>query len=287
MDTLETPFDRHAARVNQIGYHNHRVNTHSDIISDGIVQDLRTTCATLKDDLDALRVGYWRNKKNPWGRKRNTDLVVAEPLTDAVPQGKAPLAEEAWRGAAAFKKVELAPEKIRIVVEHKSIMTAHRNLSARHDDLNNLAQEAAGSPNVIVGATVMVGTAPRMLNVPDGIKKLYKSKPGRFERDVVSRMKKHNPLLWEKFKDFVSPNQPEHIAHSFHVLMSTVVKRRSPGNRNAVGYDAFLVVPVFYDNVNVARVVRDNPYGIDVDQEYRKFIERISDDYAKLYGPKE
>lgn len=285
MEPLETPFDRHAARVNQIGYHNHRVNTHSDIISDGIVQDLRTGCPVLKRDLDSLRIGYWRNKKNPWGRKRNTDLVVAQPVAGAIPQGRLPPAEEVWRGAAAFRKVEPDLDRIRIVVEHKSILTAHRNLSARHDDLNNLAQEAARSPNVIVGATVMVGTAPRMLNVPDGVKKLYKSKPDRFERDVVSRMKKHDPRLWEKFKEFVSTNQPEHIAHSFHVLMSTVVKRRPSDNRKAVGYDAFLVVPVFYDNVNEARVVRDNPYGIDVDGEYHKFIQRIADDYTRLYGP--
>ena len=282
---MDTPFDRHALRVNQVGYHNHRVNTHSDIISDGIVQDLRAICTLLKEDLDTLRIGYWKNKNNPWGRKRNTDLVVAEPLAGSIPRAKAPPLGDAWRGAAAFRKAEPNLDKIRIVVEHKSILTAHRNLSARHDDLNNLAQEAAGSPNVVVGATVMVGTAPRVLNIPDGVKKLYKSKPGRFEREVVSRMKKHDPHLWDKFKDFVSPNQPEHIARSFHLLMSTVVRRRSADHRNTVGYDAFLIVPVFYDNVNEARVVRDNPYGIDVDREYRAFIQRIADDYTKLYGP--
>lgn len=284
MKHLETPFDQHAKRVNQIGYHNHRVNTHSDIISDGIVQDLRVTCEVLKDDLDSLLVGYWRNRKNPWGRKRNTDLVVAEPIAGAISPGDTPPAKEAWRGAAAFRKVDPDLNKIRMVVEHKSIMTAHRNLSARHDDLNNLAQEAAKSPNVIVGATVMVGTAPKVLNVPDGVKKLFKSDPAKFERKVVSRMKKHDPRLWSDFKEFVSLNQPSHIVNSFHVLLSTVVKRRSPDNRNVEGYDAFLVVPVFYDNVNKARVVRDNPYGIDVDKEYRRFIQRIADDYKQLYG---
>jgi len=38
--TARTPFDAHAAKVNTDGYHNHRVNIHSDTVSEVIVKDL-------------------------------------------------------------------------------------------------------------------------------------------------------------------------------------------------------------------------------------------------------
>ena len=53
---MNTPFDAVIAAVTAARYHNHRLETHSDIVSDGIVADLREQCATFRGDLENGRV---------------------------------------------------------------------------------------------------------------------------------------------------------------------------------------------------------------------------------------
>ena len=150
--SMVIPFDLHAKRANDVGYHNHRQNSHSDIISEGIFADIRTESTLIRDEIDKGVVNFWTNTCIPWGRGRNTDFVIAEPkIIDG--------------------KTTVDSEKVRMIIEHKSVVTAHRNRDARHDDLNNLYQEAAKDERVIIGATVMIGMNLRYLNIPDSIKK--------------------------------------------------------------------------------------------------------------------
>jgi len=187
------------------------------------------------------------------------------------------------------------PDKIRIISEHKSVITAHRNRSARHDDLNNLYQDTSNTSElVIVTATVMVGIAERYLNVSDQIKRRYQknvtTRSGktkkvldaeRFNDEVLSRLRAHDQNLWKDFSDDVSYNTTRDINATFELFRTLPV--RPLNARNKPGYDAFLIVPVHYDNVNPARVARDNPFGIDIERDYQAFIQRIINIYEMLW----
>lgn len=174
---MVTPFDEHAKRANEDGYHNQRVNTHSDLVSLGIIRDLYQNCEALRVDLDSGEVGFWINRPNPWGRKRNTDFLIAKPLAGSIQAKKRPriLGQLGAAGIGAHPD----PQAVRVIGEHKSIVTAHRNRSARHDDLDHLYQDGnAKSPDTILFATVMIGTAPWYLNVADGVKNFFARRPG-------------------------------------------------------------------------------------------------------------
>ena len=45
------------------------------------------------------------------------------------------------------------------------------------------------------------------------------------------------------------------------------------------GFDCLLVVPVYIDNVNPPRVDRENTLGLDVDEEYARFLDAIRRGY--------
>lgn len=303
----KTPFDKHAARAEAEGYHNHRVNTHSDLISEGIMEDLYAACPALRIDLDMGTVGFWANRRNPWGRKRNTDLIVAKPLAaparriDRTPS-EAPRWALGVKGAAALG---LAPDpsQVRIVGEHKSIVTAHRNRSARHDDLDHLYQDAnAKSPGTIVCATIMIGTAPWYLNVADGVKGFYDVwdrdangirrrkifREADFDREVMPRLRRHDETLMDDYISAVSENTERDVEASFE-LFRDEIPVRPRGDRTKPGFDAFLVVPVHYDNIHPPHVSRDSAiarrFGIDVDAQYGEFIDRLAEAYTTTFSP--
>ncbi|MCA1814541.1 MAG: hypothetical protein LC624_11425 [Halobacteriales archaeon] len=285
-----TPFDDHAARADANGFHNHRDNSHSDLISDGITRDLRAMCEPLRRHLDEGVVGAWKNQPNPWGRKRNTDLVVAEPAARV----GVPIGPTAWRGAASVRGLRPDSARIRVVVEHKSVITAHRNRSARHDDLNNLWQEAAQESHAVIAATVMIGLAPKVLNVPDRIMPRYYAQTEmngrvarrfdaeRFEREVLSRIHAHDAKLWSDFPEAVSYNTPQDIETTIAKFATLPIR---PVTRATPGLDALLLVPVMYDNVNTPTVGRQNRFGLDVDVAYARFLERIASAYVANWGP--
>lgn len=289
----QTPFDEHADRANAVGFHNHRDNSHSDIISDGLVSGLREVCPSLRRHLDAGTVGCWKNQPNPWGRKRNTDLVIADPLKSSLPATLPPTPYPS-QGAASMRGAKPDNTRVRIVIEHKSVITAHRNRSARHDDLNNLSKEAAGESRVVVAATVMVGMAARVLNVPDRIMPRYyaqsersgrlvrKLDEERFNREVLARLRAHDPKLLNDFPDAVSYNTPRDIEDT--LAKFGTLRLRPPDDRTKPGLDALLLVPVYYDNVGPARVARDNPYDINVDAAYQAFLQRIAGDYDRIWS---
>src|ERR1700733_11198815 len=130
-------------------YHNHRLEDHSDALCEHIFQDLKKFCTSLSNDFDEGRTRYWLNQKAPGSRERKIDLLLAEPKM----------------GESKYD-----PSKLRLCIENKSVITAHRNKDARFDDLDESMQRIyRASPKAITIATVLIGTAIRVLNIPDGV----------------------------------------------------------------------------------------------------------------------
>jgi hypothetical protein len=156
---MTTPFDGVIEQIKRRGFHNQRLEDHSDVVSEGILADLKRECGPFGADFASAKIADWKNVKTPGARNRKIDLLVGQPDANGGPD----------------------LEKIRLCVENKSVVTAHRNLYARFDDLNEALQvlHRVRSEAVLI-ATVIVGVADRVLNVPDKIKPLYKAKPDRF-----------------------------------------------------------------------------------------------------------
>ncbi len=147
---MNTPFDAAISKIARAGYHNHRLETHSDIVSDGIVADLQLTCEVFRRDVEAGIVSIWKNVASPGDRQRRVDLFVGEPNANGEP--------------------DIA--KVRIAIENKSVITAHRNRTNRFDDLSKVLAAVQGArPEALLIATVLVGLADRVLNVPDHVHK--------------------------------------------------------------------------------------------------------------------
>lgn len=274
--------------MNADGYHGHRSGSHAVVVSDGIIRDLMKKSQALRDDLESGRVGYWTSKKMPVGREEwEADIVVAEPL---YPEGaKIPSAFD-WKGAAVVKGAAPDPRRLRLVAEHKSIVTAHRNRPNRRIDLDRFASGSfSAGPNVISAFTLMVGTAERVLNVPDKIRDRYKISKGkydeeRFDAEVRSRLLRHDPALWADYRYAISENAPDDARKTVEYFSNYSI--RNALDRSVPGVDALLMIPVAYDNVNAARVDRDNILGINVERAYGEFIDTLANAYTTLWGPR-
>jgi hypothetical protein len=106
---MTTPFDTVIDEIKTRGYHNHRLQDHSDIVSDGIYSDLIASCEYIKNDVERGIIKHWLNVKTPGARNRKIDLLIGEPDKNGNPD----------------------LDKIRICIENKSVVTAHRNRDAR------------------------------------------------------------------------------------------------------------------------------------------------------------
>jgi hypothetical protein len=252
---MKTPFDTVVEEIKHRGYHNHRLQKHSDIVSEGIYTDLVASCDSLRDDVNKSVVKHWLIVKTPGARNRKIDLLIGEPDKNGNPD----------------------LDKVRICIENKSVITAHRNRDARFDDLNETLQviHKVRSEAVMV-ATVMIGEADRVLNVPDRIKMLV---PGDdFNKRVLPRLSTGDQSLWDEFKWAISDNRkidPELTIEKFRKL-----PLRSAALTHVVGYDYLLLVPVHIDNVNPPYIPRPNHFGIDVDAEYDSMRKKICAAYA-------
>ena len=111
---MSTPFDAAITAIEKARYHNHRLEAHSDVVSDGIVADLRAYCKPFRHDLETRVVQVWKNVSSPGDRKRKVDLFVGAPGDDGAPD----------------------IQRARIAVENKSVISAHRNRTNRFDDLS-------------------------------------------------------------------------------------------------------------------------------------------------------
>ena len=120
---MSTPFDDAIAAIAKARYHNHRLEAHSDVVSDGIVGELRRVCEPFRRDLEAGVVRIWKNVASPGDRERRVDLFVGEPAQAGEPD----------------------ITKVRIAVENKSVITAHRNSTNRFDDLKKVVAAVQGA----------------------------------------------------------------------------------------------------------------------------------------------
>lgn len=188
--------------------------------------------------------------------ERKLDLVVAEPTA---------------------KTCEADLTRVRLCVENKSVVTAHRNRTNRYDDLSDLVGVLhRHRPDAILVATILIGLAEKVLNVPDRVKPFLS--PEEFEGRILPRLSTGDNLLWTEFPQAVSNNRavdPDRTVQKFRELPT-----RTPGRTDIVAYDYVLLVPVIIDNVNPPRVARDNGLGIDVDAEYNTMLDRICKAYT-------
>src|SRR5437763_550040 len=244
---MSTPFDLVIKHIAAVGYHNHRLESHSDIVSRGIFDDLLETCPPLRRDVEKDVVRRWLNVRAPGARERKMDLFVGEPQRPGT-------------------KPDI--KLLRVCVENKSVITAHRNRDARFDDLNETMKVVHGvKQEAVIVATILVGVAPHVLNIPDGVKKFYKGKLGKFQRSVLPRLSTGDQSLWDDFAWAVSVNKDIDAAQT--VAKFRMLGTRPPGHTHVQGYDYLLIVPVHIDNVNPPRIALDNRLGIDVEKEYR------------------
>jgi hypothetical protein len=252
-----TPFDEAIAAIKKRGYHNHRLEEHSNLVSNGIFADLLAGCPPLRDDHEAGAVRSWTNVRAPGARKRKIDLFVGEALDDGKPN----------------------VSSLRICVENKSVITAHRNRDARFDDLNETMKVVhAVRQEAVIVATVLVGVAERVLNVPDKVKPPFKGKPAEFAGTIVRRLSSGDGSLWTEYAWAVSKNTAKDPQQTIDKLRQ--LPTRSPAHTHVEGYDYVLFVPVYIDNVNPPRVARDNALGVDVDARYQEMLSVVCKAYS-------
>ena len=257
---MTTPFDSAVAAIRRAGYHNHRLETHSDLISDGIVQDLTVACEAFRSDVDAGVVKIWRNIASPGDRERKVDLFVGEPDAAGNP--------------------DIA--KVRIAVENKSVITAHRNRTNRFDDLSKVVAAVQGArPEALLIATVMIGVAEKVLNIPDHVHKVFRGREAAFNETVLPRLSTGDETLFEEFHWAISKNTRQDPAKT--IALFRTLPTRGPAQTHLVAYDSVLLVPVFIDNVNPPELPRPNALGIDVDADYREFISKTCKAYTARY----
>ena len=257
---MSTPFDAVIEQIKRRGFHNQRLEDHSDIVSKGLLDDLRGSCAPFRADLADGKITSWLNVRTPGARNRKIDLLVGEPD----PKGNPDL------------------RKLRLCVENKSVITAHRNLYARFDDLNEALQvlHQAKAEAVLV-ATIIFGVAERVLNVPDRVKPRYRGRLMQFNKRVVPRLSSGDQRLWDDFHWAVSTNRPNDSAKTVNKFRQ--LPTRSPGHTHVIGYDYVLLVPAFIDNVNAPFIPRPSDprsLNIDVDREYKTMLEVLCKAYT-------
>ena len=246
----KTPFDSVMDAIRNAGYHNHRRPLHSDIVSKGILDDLLQQCEPLAWDYKKGEVKHWLNVNAPGGRGRRLDLFIGEPDSET--------------GGPSITG-------LRIGIENKSVMTAHRNRSARFDDPSETLDAVLRvRQEAVMAATVLVGVAEQVLNVPDRIKPLRKTD---FEAEVLPRLSSGDQSLWSEFEYAVSPNRPSDAEGTMARFRELPTRR--PGLTHMHGYDYVALIPVHVNNVDPPTIARKNDLGLDVDDEYQTMLETL------------
>lgn len=258
---MRTPFDDAIEAIARHGYHNHRLETHSDAVSSGVFKDLLERCPALQSDVKAGTVKSWFNVQSPGDRLRRIDLFIGEPG----PSGG------------------VDEQKVRIALENKSVITAHRNRTNRFDDLKKvLGAIHAARPEALIVGTVLIGLADRVLNVPDRVQPRFVIRDSRgqpvgvdlrFEQNVLPRLSTGDATLWTEFPDAISYNRPTDPERTLSLLKT--LPTRPPGHTHVEGFDYLLGVPVFIDNVNPPALPRPNPLGVEVDGEYERMLQQV------------
>ncbi len=260
---MKTPFDYAIDDIKRRRYHNHRLETHSDIVSRGFIYDLVGLCTPLREDLLTGRVFWWTNVKAPGNRGRKIDLVVGEPDD---------------RGKYDSKRIRLA-------LENKSVVTAHRNRDNRFDDLKkSLEAIHRESPRTVMVATILIGLARRVLNVPDQVKKHFAGNESEFRARVLPRLSSGDGSLWEEFRFAISHNSDDDPRKTVERLRQLPTRKITEAS--VAGYDCVLLVPVHVDNVGPPTLPRRNALGINVEREYHDTLRRICKSYHARWSSK-
>jgi hypothetical protein len=254
-----TPFESVVDEIKRRGFHNQRLEDHSNVVSSGVLRDLVVFCPPFSSDISRAVIKAWPNVRTPGARHRKVDLFVGEP------------------DSSGNRNLEGA----RVCLENKSVVTAHRNRTNRFDDLNETLQvlHRAKSEAVLV-ATVIVGVAEKVLNVPDKLKSLYKNRPDQFETEVLHRLSSGDQSLWREFEWAVSTNTPDDPQNTIRKFRELPTRR--PGRTHVVGYDYVLLVPAFSDNVNppfLPQAGDPKSFGIDLERDYADMIKVICKAY--------
>lgn len=243
-------FDEIHGRIAQNGYHNHRRETHSDIISHRLISDLRATCPSFDKDCMFGVVRVWHKTRGPDGRV--TDLLVGVPEDDGSPNLK----------------------EVRLLVENKSVITAHRNRNARQQDIDRERLSAhRANPRTIVVATLLVGTCLRVLNIPDCVARLNRN---RFSTEILPRLSTGDQRLWQEFHMCVSENRPEDPRRTIELFRRIPVRRAADTHLAAL--DFLLIATMAIDNVNPPRL--ETSMGIDAEADYQKMLQHV----CRLYN---
>lgn len=66
---MTTPFDEVIEQIGRRGFHNQRLEDHSDIVSSGILVDLRQRCDSVAVDFSTDTIRAWKNVRTPGARK--------------------------------------------------------------------------------------------------------------------------------------------------------------------------------------------------------------------------
>jgi len=257
---MGNPFDSVIENIERRGYHNHRKENHSDIICKELFTDLLAKCESIQRDHASGIIQHWLNVRAHGGRERKIDLLVGEPLPNGNPDLK----------------------KMRICIENKSVIAAHRNAPSRYDDLNESLQVLYRSqPEAVLIATVLIGTCPRVLNVPDRIKPFFDEDD--FIKNIQPRLSSGDEKLWVDFKRAISKNHKDDPKKTLDTFKKLNVRPFS--RTDMMAYDYLLLVPVAIDNVNPPRLERKNTLGIDIDTEYEKMVKHIFKFYSARWHP--
>jgi hypothetical protein len=256
---MTTPADRVIERITRDRYHDHRSARHSDIVCDHFILDLLQKCPALAKDIDEAKIKYGFNIEVP-GLTHKVDLMIYEVKGDPS---------------------DPSLDRARLCMENKSVITAHgKNRKNRHSDLSDfskLLQER--KPEAIVLGHVLVGTGIQYINIPDSVKRECGILGIGFEKQVLPRLSSGDSKLWEEFG--AKPNTPDAAAKTIELMRSLPVKEK--GFTHEQGFDILLIEPVFIDNIHPPRVERENPFGIDVDQDYRDMLARTCRAYTSRW----
>lgn len=144
-----------------------------------------------------------------------------------------------------------------------------------------LAAVQGERPEALLIATVLVGLADRVLNIPDHVHKFFRDRDDEFRRQVLPRLSTGDETLFEDFSWAISVNRPKDPAKTVELFRT--LPTRGPAQTHLVAYDSVLLVPVRIDNVHPPELPRPNPLGIDIDAEYRECITRTCRAYTARY----
>lgn len=256
---MTTPADRVIEKIIRDKYHDHRSARHSDLVCEHFILDLLRQCDALAKDIDEVRVKYGLNIEVP-GLTHKVDLMIYEVDDD---------------------NLEPSLDRARLCMENKSVITAHgKNRKNRHSDLSDFSKLLqTRKPEAIVLGHVLVGTGIQYINIPDSVKSKCRILGIDFENDVLPRLSSGDPKLWDEFG--AQPNTQDAAAKTIELMRSLPVKEK--GFTHEQGFDVLLIEPVFIDNIHPPRVVRENPFDIDVDRGYQDMLARTCRAYTSRW----